>query len=76
MKSSAAIRDQFIIEILRQKIFLRDHHLPDSGNYYLAHRMNSRSETKSSCGMIVSNELTDSDAMQTMRLAEEFFGKA
>ncbi len=71
------IRDQFIIEILRQKnisseIIISPHKVE---TYYLAHRDEFKVEDEVKLRMIVLTNSADSDATQTMRLAEEILAK-
>jgi peptidyl-prolyl cis-trans isomerase SurA len=67
------IRDQFIIEVLRQKnvsseIMISPHKVE---TYYLAHKDDFKMEDEIKLRMIVLTNSVDSDAPQTMKLAEE-----
>src|SRR5258705_7073515 len=71
------IRDQFIIEVLRQKnisseIIISPHKVE---TYYLAHRDDFKVEDEVKLRMIVLNKTTETDAPQAARLAEEISGK-
>lgn len=71
------IRDQFIIEVLRQKnisseIIISPHKVE---TYYLAHRDEFKIEDEIKLRMIVLTNSVESDAPQTMKLAEEILAK-
>jgi peptidyl-prolyl cis-trans isomerase SurA len=71
------VRDQFIIEILRQKnvsseIMISPHKVE---TYYLAHKDDFKMEDEIKLRMIVLTNSVDSDGPQTMRLAEEILAK-